>query len=662
MNPEQPAPETGTESVEEATSQSVATTRNLIILGVVLGLLACAILGGLILSGYFKKPTPESKSPDIPPSKPRAVAEVPTLPFTDVTVDAKIDFTHFNGASGNKLLPETMGGGVCVLDYDGDRRQDILFVNSCPWPGHTAPEKPAGSCLTLYRNKGDGTFEDVTTAAGLTVTMYGIGACSGDFDNDGFPDLFITGVGGCKLYRNEPGMNGGRRFSDATATAGITPRGAWPASLSAAEFLASRDPIEFATTATFVDYDGDARLDLFVCHYVTWSPAVDLSIKSSLTGIGRSYQQPQQLEGSQCSLYRNLGDGKFADVSEAAGVTVVAPEGTGPDARQRPVAKSLGVTICDPDRDGWPDLLVANDTVKNFFFHNVASPDGSRRYEEKGEFVNAARAEGQVRGAMGIDWGEYLPGKRGVIIANFANEPITFLTVQNPDPTRLRFTDSALAVGLAGPTRLWLKFGTFFFDYDLDGRLDLLVCNGHLEPEIAQVQAGQQYAQPVQLFWNAGDPARVFEPVTAEASGNALFRPLVGRGCSYLDYDGDGDLDIVLVENNGPARLLRNDTKLGNKFVRLSLVGDGKASNASAIGAEITIEAGGKTYHREVAGARGYLSQSELPVTIGLGPTETIDKVTVRWPGINAGQPQIWTNLKANTAYTLHQGKAEASK
>jgi hypothetical protein len=424
--------------------------------------------------------------------------------------------------------------------------------------------------------------------------------------------------------------------------------------------VASRDPIEFATTATFVDYDGDAKLDLFVCHYVTWSPAVDLSIKSSLTGIGRSYQQPQQLEGSQCSLYRNLGDGKFADVSESAGVTVVAPEGTGPDARKRPVAKSLGVTICDPDRDGWPDLLVANDTVKNFFFHNVAAPDGSRRYEEKGEFVNAARAEGQVRGAMGIDWGEYLPGKRGVIIANFANEPITFLTVQNPDSARLRFTDSALAVGLAGPTRLWLKFGTFFFDYDLDGRLDLLVCNGHLEPEIAQVQAGQQYAQPVQLFWNAGDPARVFEPVTADASGDAFFRPLVGRGCAYLDYDGDGDLDVVLVENNGPARLLRNDSKLGNKFIRLSLVGDGKTSNVSAIGAKITLEAGGKTYHREVAGARGYLSQSELPVTIGLGPTETVDRVTVRWPGKDAGQPQVWTNLKANTTYTLRQGKAEA--
>jgi hypothetical protein len=387
---------------------------------------------------------------------------------------------------------------------------------------------------------------------------------------------------------------------------------------------------------------------------------VDLSINATLTGIGRAYLQPQQFEGSQCSLYRNLGDGKFQDVSEAAGVTVVAPEGTGPNARKRPVAKSLGVVICDPDGDGWPDLLVANDTVRNFFFHNVPGPNKTRVYEEKGEIVNAARAEGQVRGAMGIDWGEYLPGRVGAVIANFANEPITFLTVQNSDAERLRFTDSALAVGLAGPSRFWLKFGTFLFDYDLDGRLDLLVCNGHLEPEIARVQAGQQYAQPPQLFWNAGDPARVFEPVTADSAGPDLFRPLVGRGCAYLDYDGDGDLDVVLVENNGRARLLRNDAKLGNRSVRLTLVGDGKTSNSSAIGAQLIIEAGGKTSYRDVAGARGYLSQSELPVTVGLGPVTKIDRITVRWPGKDAGAPQVWTNLKAGSAYTLRQGKPEA--
>jgi hypothetical protein len=274
-----------------------------------------------------------------------------------------------------------------------------------------------------------------------------------------------------------------------------------------------------------------------------------------------------------------------------------------------------------------------------------------------GLFVNVAYAEGRARGAMGIDWGEYLPGKQGAVIANFANEPLTFLTM--PDPKKIRFTDSALPVGLAGPSRIWLKFGTFFFDYDLDGRLDLLICNGHLEPEIARVQEGQSYAQPPQLFWNTGEESRVFEPVTAEDSGKDLFKPMVGRGSAYLDFNGDGALDVILVENNGPARLLRNDTKLGNKFIRLTLVGDGRTSNTSAIGARVTVEAGGKIYQREVAGARGYLSQSELPVTVGLGGCDKVDKVTVRWPGKATGAAQVWTNLKADTRYTLRQGQAE---
>jgi enediyne biosynthesis protein E4 len=625
-----------------------------------LGFLLLAGTGAFLYFGtnLFVRATPPVKPPGIEPNKERETIPVPKVPFTDVTDAAKLHFTHYNGAAGKKLLPETMGGGVCVLDFDGDGKQDILFVNGCPWPGHAAPEKPAASCLTLYRNKGDGTFEDVTEAAGLTLSMYCIGACSGDFDNDGFPDLFITGVGGCKLFKNVPGEGGKRKFVDVTETAGIASTGKWPGKLSAEEFLKSQQPIEFATSATFVDYDGDGKLDLFVCRYVKWSPAIDLSINSTLTGIGRAYLQPQQFEGSQCSLYRNLGGGKFQDVSEAAGVRVIEKEGIGPNAKDRSVGKSLGVIICDPDGDGWPDLIVANDTVRNFFFHNVPAPGGGRKFEEMGVFVNAAYADGASRGAMGIDWGEYLPGKYGAVIANFANEPLTFLTVADSNPEKLRFRDSALAVGLAGPSKLWLKFGTCFFDYDLDGRLDLLVCNGHLEPEIAKVQQLQQFAQPPQLFWNTGLPDRVFEEVKPADSGPDLFRPLVGRGCAYLDYNGDGAPDIVLIENNGKARLLRNDTKLGNKFARLTLVGDGKTSNASAIGAQLKIEIGNQTLHRDVAGARGYLSQSELPITVGMGSADKIDKVTVRWPGKDI-PPQVFTNLKANTSYTLRQGKAE---
>jgi hypothetical protein len=623
-------------------------------------LLLLAGAGAFLYFGtnLFVRATPPPKPPPIETNTERQAIPVPSVPFTDVTDAAHLHFKHHNGSAGKKLLPETMGSGVCVLDFDGDGLQDLLFVSGCAWPGHKVPEKVGASCLVLYRNKGDGTFEDVTAEAGLTLSMYCIGACSGDFDNDGFPDLFITGVGGCRLFKNVPAGGGKRKFMDVTESAGIASTGKWPDKFSAEEFLKSHEPIEFATSATFVDYDGDGKLDIFVCHYVKWSPAIDLSINSTLTGIGRAYLQPQQFEGSQCTLYHNLGNGKFEDVSEAAGVRVIEKEGIGPKAKDRPVGKSLAVIICDPDGDGWPDLIVANDTVRNFFFHNVPAPGGGRKFEEKGMFVNVAYAEGAARGAMGIDWGEYVPGKRGAVIANFANEPLTFLTVADSNSEKLRFRDSALAVGLTGPSKFWLKFGTFFFDYDLDGRLDLLVCNGHLEPEISKVQANQQYAQPPQLFWNTGLPDRVFEEVKAADSGKDLFQPIVGRGCAYLDYNGDGALDVVLVENNGRARLLRNDTKLGNKYARLTLVGDGKTSNTSAIGAQVTIEIGSRTLHRDVAGARGYLSQSELPITVGMGTDEKIDKVTVRWPGKDI-PPQVFTNLKANTSYTLRQGKAE---
>ena len=638
-------------------ADSVPAKRSSSLLYLGLSALIAILAVGLYFCGMYlfgsKKANSDSPTPTSVGN--RVPASVPKVIFTDVTDDAGLKFSHFNGAAGKKLLPETMGGGVCVLDFDGDGRQDVLFVNGCPWPGHHWPETKPASCLTLFRNKGDGTFEDVTAVTGLSATMYCMGACAGDIDNDGYPDLFIAGIGGSKLFRNVPGEGGRRKFVDTTRDSGIVPQGAWPGQLSADEFLKLKEPVEFATSATFLDYDGDGKLDLFVCHYVTWSPAIDLSINATLTGVGRAYLPPQQFPGSQCSLYRNLGGGKFQDVTAETGLAVfdrVAND------TSRPVAKSLGVIVCDADGDGWPDVIVANDTVRNFFFHNVPAPDGGRKFEEKGLSVGVAYAEGRARGAMGIDWGEYLPGKQGVVIANFANEPLTFLTM--PDPKRLRFTDSALSVGLAGPSKFWLKFGTFFFDYDLDGRLDLLVCNGHLEPEIGKVQKEQLYAQPPQLFWNTGDEASVFEPVTAEDSGPDLFKPLVGRGSAYVDYNGDGKLDVILVENNGRVRLLRNDSKLSNRFIRLTLVGDGRTSNTSALGAQVTVEAGGKVYRRDVAGARGYLSQSELPVTVGLGSTEKVDKITVRWPGKDAGPPQVWTDLITNARYTLRQGQADA--
>jgi hypothetical protein len=616
-------------------------------------LIAAAVAVGVyfVVAGPFEKPNPVGPAVDVGGTPERRAVPVPTVRFTDVTASAGLRFAHFNGAAGQKLLPETMGGGVAVIDFDGDGKPDLFFTNGCPWPGHQGPAQ--APCLALFRNKGDGTFEDVTVAVGLDVSMYAIGCCVGDYDNDGFPDIFVTGVGGDRLFHNE----GGKKFVDVTATAKVGGAGGWPKDLSAEAFLRHAPPIPFGSSATFVDYDGDGKLDLFVCRYCTWSPAIDLSIHTTLTGVSRTYQQPTSLEGSYCLLYRNKGDGTFEDVSEAAGIRVAEPEGTDANAKLRPVGKSLGVIVCDPDGDGWPDLIVANDTVRNFFFHNVPDGRGGRKFEEIGIPAGVAYAQGATRGAMGIDVGEYRPGKQAVVIGNFANEPNSFLSLIHPG--RLVFSDQAAATGLEGPSRGPLKFGAFFFDYDLDGRLDLLTCNGHIDPDVHKVQSTQSYKQSAQLFWNTGDPVRTFEPVTAAVAGPDLFQPIVGRGCAYLDYDGDGDLDIVLAANNGPPVLLRNDQALGHHWIRLHLEGDGVTSNRSAIGAEVTVEAGGQTMVRTVTGAKGYLSQSELTVTVGLGPTTIADKVTVRWPG-KARQKQEWTGLGVDGTYVLRQNQPAA--
>jgi hypothetical protein len=606
----------------------------------------------------WKTEKPPAPRVEVEAVKSREAVPVPPLPFKDITDKAGITFRHVNGAFGKKLLPETMGSGVAFVDLDGDGYPDLLFVNSCWWPGHEAAGGPAPT-LALYRNKGDGTFEDVTAASGLAVPMYGMGVTVGDFDNDGRPDLFVTGVGGNRLFRNVTGDGGakGLRFQDVTASAGVGGPGGWPAPGSG-EFLERTTPLCWSTSAAWLDYDGDGLLDLFVCNYITWSPVSDLRQDFRLTGVGRAYGPPTAFEGAQCFLYRNLGNGKFQDVSKEAGIQVFEKEGIDADARQRNGAKSLGVIVCDVDEDGWPDVLIANDTVRNFFFHNVPGPGGTRRFEEKGLLSGVAYAEGKARGAMGMDWiDDYRPGLRGVLIGNFANEPDTFLCVD--DARRLQFSDMALAEGLAGPSRELLKFGVIAFDCDLDGRQDLLTCNGHLEPEISQVQSSQRYEQPAQLFWNTGRSPRGFEPVTEKQAGPDLFKPLVGRGCAFGSVLNDGRLDVVLTGNGGPARLLKNEVPAKNHWLRLKLEGDGKRSNRSAIGARVKVEANGLVQRREVVSARGYLSQSELVLTFGLGDAAKIDRITVKWPCHEAGPDTVLTDVAVDQVLTVKQDAAK---
>jgi hypothetical protein len=575
----------------------------------------------------------------------RGKIAVPAVRFTDVTEQAGIRFVHTNGSFGKKLLPETMGSGVAFLDFNRDGKQDLLFVNSCYWPGHEeAGKRPT---LALYRNDSkDGHIQltDVTAEMGLDVTMFGMGVTVGDFDNDGWPDVFVTGVGGNRLFRNVEG----KRFEDVTARAGVGGPGGWPT--GGGDFLKWDRPINWSTSAAWLDYDGDGRLDLFVCNYVTWSPDYDLKLESSLKGArDRAFGPPVAFPGSQCFLYRNKGDGTFEDVSRKAGIEVSELLAEGENARPRAVGKSLGVVVADVDDDGHPDVIVANDTVRNFFFHN----NGDGTFTEMGLSCGVAYAEGRARGAMGVDFGEYRPGKCAAVIANFADEPTTFLRLNNPK--RLSFDEGALAEGLAGPSRPLLKFGTFFFDYDLDGRLDLLTADGHLEPEIAKVQPGQRYRQPAQLFWNTGGKQR-FEPVTKDAAGPDLFREIVGRGSAFADIDGDGYPDVVLANNGGAPKLLHNEGGTGHHWVRLVLEGDGGRSNRSAIGARVTLEAGGLVQHREVSSARGYLSQSELPVTFGLGDATMVDRVTIRWPGRDVGET-VLTDVKPDETRTVVQGK-----
>jgi len=553
-----------------------------------------------------------------PESAERSGKEIPDATFSNITSQSGITFEHENGAYGEKLLPETMGGGVAFFDFDNDGDEDLLFVNSSHWPWRR-PSGEKAPTIALYRNDGTGRFDDVTAGCGLNVRLYGMGVATGDYDNDGLVDVLITGVGGNQLFHNL----GKGKFGDVTSAAGV-----------------ADSTNDWSTSAAWIDFDNDGDLDLFVSHYVRWSKEIDLEVGYKFDGVTRAYGPPMNFEGTFPSLYRNDGQGRFTDVSASSGVQV-RNSSTG-----KPMAKSLAVAPVDADNDGWIDIVVANDTVQNFLFRNRR--DGT--FEEIGSRSGIAfDAYGMARGAMGIDAARFRNDDAlGIAIGNFANE-MNALYVSQRDA--LLFADEAITEGFGPASRLLLKFGLFFFDYDLDGRLDVLTANGHLEEEIQKFQQSQRYRQPAQLFWNRGASRGVgFIPVSEEKCGPDLFHPIVGRGSAFADIDGDGDLDVVMTQIAGPPLLLRNEQRLGHHWLRLKLVGT--KSNRDAIGAWVKLRVGSQVLSRQVMPAKSYLSQSELPITFGLGPASRVDEVTIAWPG---GGVQKLTGLKVDTFHTIQQ-------
>ncbi|MCP4758894.1 MAG: CRTAC1 family protein [Planctomycetes bacterium] len=524
------------------------------------------------------------------------MSKLPNVAFRDVAAQAGLTVPHVSGADGGKLLPETMGGGAAFLDIDDDGDQDILLVSGTWWPGSDRSHEPTAT--RAYLNDGSGVFSRAS-AWDVGEGTYGTGIACGDWDADGRVDIFLASLGEDRLYRNA-----GNCFVDVTDTAGVAGRAdAW------------------STSPTFVDLDGDTDLDLFVPHYIEWSASRDRALNFTLNGSDRAYGPPKQYEGTYSSLWINRGDGTFREAGEEAGLRV-RNEATG-----AAVGKSLAVSPIDIDRDGDMDLVVANDTTRNFLFRN----NGDATFEEVGVASGLAYgSRGNATGAMGIDTGHYRNDDAlGIGIGNFANEMTSFYV---GDDHGAWFTDEAVVEGIGSPTRPQLSFGLMLLDYDLDGRLDLFQTNGHLEEEINEVQSSQHYRQPAQLFWNAGsDSGPCFRIVPSDQAGD-LGNAIVGRGAASADIDGDGDLDLLLTQPQEPPVLLRNDQALGHHWLRVKL-DDPSSANRDAIGAWIELRSAGELQRRQVMPTKSYLSQVELPVTFGLGLTETVDSMRVIWPG-----------------------------
>ena len=528
------------------------------------------------------------------------VAVPSSIHFTDVTSAAGIRFLHNNGAAGKKWLPETMGSGCAFFDADGDGWPDILLIN-----GKDLTPTGRKSRAALYHNNKNGTFTDITAGSGLDVEMYGMGVAIADFDNDGRDDVYITALEGDHLFHSE----GGGKFRDVTRQAGI-------------------QNANFGTSAAWFDYDRDGKVDLFVANYVQWSAKGDLWC--SMDGSTKSYCTPESYKGNPSRLFHNLGNGRFEDVTQRAGLG---------DS----TSKSLGVAVLDYNNDGWPDLFVANDTQPNKLYRN----NRNGTFTEEAVLAGVAFGEdGVARGAMGADASDYdQSGRTHLLVGNFSNQ---MLGLYHNEGNGL-FVDEAPRSAVGRDSLLSLAFGVFFFDYDLDGHPDIFAANGHIDQEIGRVQPKIQYRQPPLLFRNVGQGK--FED-SSKAAGPEFQRPIVARGAAYADFDRDGDLDILISTNGGPAYLFRNDGGNRNHWIQLKLAG--MQSNRGAIGAVATIESGLGKQRQTVHSGSSYCSQSDLALTFGLGKDENVKSIDIEWP---SGHKDHLTNVKANQFLTIREGQ-----
>ena len=540
---------------------------------------------------------------------PLAVSAQPSsgITFRDITQRAGIRFIHNNAAFGKKYLPETMGPGVAFIDYDNDGWPDIFLVNGTDWPGHASKH----STPKLYHNDHNGTFTDVTHKAGLDVELFGMGVAVGDYDNDGFDDLFVTALGQSHLFHN----NGNGTFTDVTQKAGLL------------------GPREFSTSAAWVDYDKDGKLDLVVANYVQWSIEGDLYC--TLDGKSKSYCTPESYKGASIRLWHNRGDGTFEDVTRKAGLG-------------DPTSKTLGIAVVDYDNDGWPDLLLSNDTQPNKLYRN----NGNGTFSEKAVVAGVAFSEdGVARAGMGVDASDYdHSGATSILITNFSNQMVS---LYHNEGTGL-FVDEAPRSEVGRSSLLTLGFGCFFFDYDLDGWPDIFIVNGHIDSDIERVQPSVKYAMPPHLFRNLGRGD--FQEVT-KSMGKAFNTPRVGRGAAYADINNDGRLDLLVATNGGPAYLFVNEatgSAATNKSLRVKLVGT--KSNRDGIGAVVKIYSGGVTQTQMLRSGSSYLSASELVLTFGLGQSEKVDALEIHWP---SGQFDKLPAISAEQTITITESKGQ---